>query len=366
MTLFDLAPKALPRALYGRSAELETLGRLLENRRWVALLGPRMVGKTSLAKAAAAQSRRTVVYVNLWGAKGTSGLLGALLHGINASKPLVQRLRGALRRIQGVTVGGAGISLTPNPKPLRTVADLVSLLGEEAGRSVVILDEVQELATVSGALTKMLANVFNTHPEVVFLFTGSYFGLLRTLLEPRADSPLLGRPPARIQLEPFDRATSIGFLQRGLQEYEMKSDREAIGAVVDRALDGIPGWLALYGNNLAVHGMTPEAAEKATVLEAKRVARSELAHFLESRDAAKFWAALRRLTSSTTWTELRDALQAQRGASVNDHSVASVIRALRDASLIAESDHQYVIRDLMVRAFVREARRPPGDRSLAV
>ncbi|MCI4348346.1 MAG: ATP-binding protein, partial [Thermoplasmata archaeon] len=308
MPLFDLSPKATRRALYGREAELETLLRLVEQRRWAVILGPRMVGKTSLAKAATAQSRRPSVYVNLWGAKGTVGLLNALLNGINASRPLVKRLRGALQRVEGVTVGGTGITLTPRPRPLRTVSDLVSIIGEEAGRSVVILDEVQELAAVSGALLKVLGNVFNTHPEIVFVFTGSYFGVLRTLLEPPADSPLFGRSPARIQLEPFDRATSIGFLERGFGEYDLRVERELTGSLVDRSLDGIPGWLTLYGNNVAVRGMTPEVAERATVREAKTVARSELVHFLELRDGPTFWAALRRLTSSTSWTELRDAL----------------------------------------------------------
>ncbi|MCI4351809.1 MAG: ATP-binding protein [Thermoplasmata archaeon] len=360
MSLFDLSPKATRRALYGRDSQLKTLIRLVDQRRWALILGPRMVGKTSLAKSAAAQSRRPSVYVNLWGANGTAGMLKALLDGINASKPLVKRLLDAFRRVEGVNVAGTGITLTPRPRPLRTVSDLVKVIGEEAGRTVVILDEVQELASVSGALLKVLGNVFNTHPDIVFVFTGSYFGVLRTLLEPPADSPLFGRSPARIQLEPFDRETSIGFLERGFQEYRLRSNREAIGSLVDRSLDGIPGWLTLYGNNVAVHRMTPEVAERATVQEAKTVARSELVHFLEPRDALTFWAALRKLTTSTSWTELREALSAKRGSPMNDHSVGTVIRALRDANLIAEWNHQYSIRDPMIRAFVRESSRAPG------
>jgi uncharacterized protein len=359
MSLFDLAPKDTRRALHGRDSELETLVRLIDHRRWSVILGPRMVGKTSLAKAGAAQSRRTGIYVNLWGAKGTLGLVNGLLHGINESQSLVKRLRAGLQRVKGVSVGGTGISFTPDSRPLRTVADIVNLLGEEAGQSVVILDEVQELAASSGALLKVLANVFNTHPNVVFVFTGSYFGLLRTLLQPSADSPLLGRPPARIQLEPFDRATSIGFLERGFAEFGLRTDRESLGQLVDRSLDGIPGWLTLYGSNVAVQGMSPASAERSTIHEGENVVRGELVHFLKPRDSAMFWTALRRLTVSTTWTELRDALSAERGSPVNDNSVGSVIRALRDANLVGEEHHQYAIRDPMVRAFVRETRRAP-------
>ena len=50
--LFDLNPKESPRELFGREKELDELIRLIKARRWVALLGPRMVGKTSIVKVA--------------------------------------------------------------------------------------------------------------------------------------------------------------------------------------------------------------------------------------------------------------------------------------------------------------------------
>lgn len=359
MPLFDLTPKDSRNALYGRDAELGNLVRLLSEGRWCVILGPRMVGKTSLAKAAAAQSRQPTVYVNLWGARGTPGLLNAFLSGLNANRALLKRLRDSLGRVTGITVGGTGVTLSARPRPMGAVAELVNVIGEEAGRSVVILDEVQELAAASGALLRVLANVFNTHPKVVFLFTGSYFGILRTLLEPPADSPLFGRSPARIQLDPFDRATSLGFLEQGLREYGLRSDREALAAAVDRSLDGVPGWLTLFGNHVAVQRMALPDAEEATVREGRKVARSELAHFLEHRDRETYWHALRTLTSPASWGELRESLSLRRGGPVNDHTVGNVLRALRDAGLIVETERQYQLRDPMVRSCVRGASRPP-------
>ncbi|MBS7637135.1 ATP-binding protein [Candidatus Bathyarchaeota archaeon] len=50
--LFDLNPKTSSKELFGRERELEELIRLVRARRWVAVLGPRMVGKTSLVKMA--------------------------------------------------------------------------------------------------------------------------------------------------------------------------------------------------------------------------------------------------------------------------------------------------------------------------
>ena len=269
MPLFDLRPKDDRRALFGRDVELRNLGRLIEEGRWSVLLGPRMVGKTSLAKATARQSGRPTIYVNLWGARGTEGLLSAFLNGVNANRTLLRRVRGALRRVTGISVAGTGVTLGPTPRPMGTMADLVSVIGEESGRSLIILDEVQELAAISGSLLKVLANVFNSHPGVVFLFTGSYFGILRTLLDPSADSPLYGRPPARVPLDPFDRPTSIAFLERGLREYGRSADRDGLASAVDRSLDGIPGWLTLFGNRLVFVLLSLREAERSTVDEGR-------------------------------------------------------------------------------------------------
>src|SRR5579871_1906111 len=54
-TLFDIPPKSDPKLLYAREKELHDLVDHLKNRRWVVLLGPRRVGKTSLAKCAIKQ-----------------------------------------------------------------------------------------------------------------------------------------------------------------------------------------------------------------------------------------------------------------------------------------------------------------------
>ncbi len=48
--IFDLSPKESTSELFGREQEVGELVRLLEARNWVALLGPRMTGKTSLLK----------------------------------------------------------------------------------------------------------------------------------------------------------------------------------------------------------------------------------------------------------------------------------------------------------------------------
>ena len=363
MSLFDLSPKDSRRALFGRDRELGEFVRLMEHGRWTVVLGPRMVGKTSLVKSALSLLNRPTVYANLWGTRGTHGLLHALVAGLNEHPPLLRRIAGVLRRIQGVSVGGAGVSVTPLVRPLRTTSDLVQAIGSAAGAAVIVLDEVQELAPASRALLRVLANIFNSYPRITFVFTGSYFGLLRTLLEPGSESPLYGRPPARLDLSPFDRETSIDFLERGFQEHRLRVGRQEIGNVVDRSLDGIPGWLTLYGNYLAIQRLKPPAAERATVEEAKRVIGLELGNFLAQKDAQTYWRALKAIAFEPTWSELRGAISAERGTPVNPNSIANILHKLRDAGLIDTITQHYRIRDPLVRTYVREARRPPRSRS---
>ena len=149
MSLFDLSPKDSRRALFGRDRELGEFLRLVEHGRWTVVLGPRMVGKTSLVKSALSQLHRPTLYANLWGTRGTHGLLQALVAGLNDHPPLLRRIAGVLQRIQGVNVGGAGVSLAPIVRPLRTTSDLVQAIGSVAGPTVIVLDEVQELAPAS-------------------------------------------------------------------------------------------------------------------------------------------------------------------------------------------------------------------------
>ncbi len=359
MALFDLGPKESRKGLFGRDRELAELVRLVNAGRWAVVLGPRMVGKTSLVKAAADSVDRPSIYVNLWGARGTLGFVNAFVHGLNASRPVLARVREALRRVEGVSIGPGGLSVAAPHRPLRTVWDLLDLIGSQAETSLIVFDEIQEVAAASGTLLRLLGNVFNSHPKVVFLFTGSRFGLVRTLLDPTENSPLFGRPPASLQLHPFASPTSVEFLERGLREFRLRLPRAALEQVVERSLDGLPGWLTLFGNQVAVQRLEVAAAERSTVAEGKKVVRGELVHFFEGRDRRMYWDALRTMALGASWSEVRHSLSQRRGAPVNDNTVRNVLRTLLDAGLATQRDERYVLPDPMVRAFVLGAARPP-------
>ena len=144
MAYFDLAPKDTPESLFGRRRELDELTRLIRARRWVVVLGPRMVGKTSLVKAVRRRLRLPGAYVNLWGVRTVHGLVEGLLSGFNESASLRARLVRAARRMDGLSAGPAGVSVAASRPPLRTAWDLLDLVGSETKDCVIVLDERSE------------------------------------------------------------------------------------------------------------------------------------------------------------------------------------------------------------------------------
>lgn len=359
MALFDLTPKDSPEELFGREQELAQLVRLVSAGRWVAVLGPRMVGKTSLVRAAAKRVNRQTVYVSLWGATGARGFVEAIAHGINANRTLLGRIRARVRSIEGLSIGHAGLSVVAPRLPLRTMWDLLDHIAIEAEDTVFELDEFQEVSSASGPVLRILANIFNTHHKVGFVFTGSRTGVIRALLDPKPTSPLFGRPPAQLVLKPFPPETSLEFLVRGLKESRVEAPRDQLESVIRRSLDGLPGWLTLYGNHLAFARESPDRAEQLTVMEGHKVAREQIHHFLEGRSRENYWAALKALAEGASWSEISSGISRRRGAAVNDNTIRGILRSLDEASLTEHEGSTYRLSDPMIRSFVRGAHRVP-------
>mgnify|MGYP005847700727 CR=1 FL=1 len=352
MSLFDLKPKESSKELFGREQELADFIRLVHAKRWVALKGPRMVGKTSLLKAASPTLIRQnikVVYVNLWGARGTDDFLKALAQALNEEKNIINKIKSI--SIEGASIGSNGINITLCKKPMGTVWDLLNALGRQKEHYVIELDEVQELAAISGRLLRILANLFNTHSNLTFVFTGSMFGLMKTLLEPVSSSPLYGRSPAIIEVNPFSEEQSKRFLENGFAQCGIQVSSTKITNAVE-SLDGIPGWLTLYGNKVCIEQLPHERALEETITEASKIVATELEHFFQNRDRRAYLAALKQATKPSSWTEIRTAVSFDKGTIVNDATVDRIIKNLKAGMLIQEHNGRYWIGDPMLRSFV--------------
>ena len=361
MSFFNLNPKETPKQLFGREKELEDLTRLVQSGRWVAVLGPRMVGKTSLLKAANSlleKKKIKVVYVNLWGAKGSGDFLRALATALNEDKSTIQKIKDI--SVEGVSFGSSGINVTVAKRPMATIWDLFHALGRQEEKYVIELDEVQELVNISGRFLRILANIFNTHSNVTFAFTGSIFGVMKTLLEPTSTSPLYGRSPAKLYLQPFEPENAKEFLRKGFQQCNTSISEEGINNAVER-LDGIPGWLTLYGNKVCIQRLSDEKAFKETTLEAFRIVNEELEHFLLNRDRTAYIAALQAAAAFSSWTTIKGAVSRAKNSVVNDAIIYRIVENLKVGMLIQEVKGGYRVGDPMLRSLLLTPADVDGD-----
>ncbi len=321
-------------------------------------------GKTSIIKTLATKIREEIgiksIYVNLWGVKGIDGLLNLLIDSINNEKGIIERIKDTIKSIDiGISISGVSLSLSPHAlnRPTLTLQRLLSLIGKDGGDNyIIMLDEVQELASVSIHLLRVLANIFNTYPNIIFIFTGSMSGLIRTLLEPTHDSPLYGRSPAVIYIRPFSIEKSKEFLIRGFEEYMRDKRIEVMDWMIDDAvsrLDGVPGWLTLYGNKVSVEGLRHEDALKSVIKEGMKIVNSELEHFLANKQNRDLYINVLKIVASSpsSWGEIRHILNI-RGYIINDATLNNVIDGLKNSFLIEKSNDMYRVVDPMLKALL--------------
>ncbi|WP_222703214.1 AAA family ATPase [Acidianus manzaensis] len=158
---------------------------------------------------------------------------------------------------------------------------------------IIGLDEVQELSSVSKQFLDILGNVYASNPKIHFIFSGSYVGLVKLMLDPSSSSPIHGRPPVELKLKPFDKNSSTIFLKRGMEELNVTFDKYE--EVIEK-LDGVVGWLTLFGNFYGVRKMNFDSALRNSIKEGKKIMTSEFEHFLSYKRNKELYIHLMEIT----------------------------------------------------------------------
>lgn len=359
MLMFDLKPKDSREGFYGRQDTIDEIVRLLKHGSWLVVLGPRMVGKTSVIKVACNNLPRgySHVYLNLWGVKSARSLLEALAHGINESRTLYEKIKNKLKRTEEFSVGPDSFSIKMAREPMTRIWDIIAAMGTLKHNTVLILDEVQEIYPMSGQTLALLANIFSTYKNITFVFTGSMVGVVRSLLEPKGDSPLYGRPPAKIDILPFEREDSIKFLQTGFRKYNLPADNSKIEEAVN-VLGNVPGWLTMYGNFVAVRRLSHQKALLETKKQAAKIIRSELNHFLKGKDKIAYIQALKACAIGAGWSDIKTAINVKKKRPVNDRKVKDTIDNLLDSRHIHSNGEngKFIIIDPLVKETIKDLR----------
>ena len=313
--LFDLKPKESRREFFDREEELEELHRLIRSE-WIVILGRRMTGKTSLLKTFLKEVDG--IYVNLLGVRSIEGFVRELMK--HARSVHVE-----------LSLGPAKVSWT------RLAEDVFAALGDR----VIGLDEAQELPP--NYALKLFKKIWDTY-RVRIVFTGSMMGVLARLLEPEAGSPLYGRQPARLNLQPFSRELAFEFLVRGFRECKLDVEKRELEEVIEQ-LNGYPGWLTYYGNARCVRRMGHREALEHVYREGRKLMLEEIKRFLDTRKNKEIYIRLLKLLPAR-WSELERALN------VNKKILRDMLRSLEAAMIVERKGATYTIADPILKRLV--------------
>src|SRR5487761_342844 len=373
--LFDMRPKIGIADLYGREIELEHMLNALRSKTpLILLLGQRRIGKTSLLKTSLNELNRPWIYLDMrrLDEEGYSKvvlyrLFSEEMTRLNSSW---KRLGEALKRVKGIQIAGSGIELDWSQKgPL--LSSLFDSLDEWIGKNkggkgggndlIVAVDEAQLLSNMTGGKGKidfrsLIAYCYDNLRHIKFVLTGSEIGLLMDFVgSDDSKNPLYGRGNTEITLERFSREKSIGYLTAGFKEYKTKIEPDALERAVEK-LDGIVGWLTLYGNlatSQEQQGKSDGPQTLESVMElAKGTAKNELESIL--RRSKYYKMALRSMSMGRThWKDIKIDVASRIGRPVADAQLSRTLATLTKLSIIERKGDEYYISDPVIVEYAR-------------
>lgn len=345
-TLFDIPPKHDPKLLFGRERELADLVKYIQEKRWTVLLGPRRVGKTSLAKCAIEKSGLHPIIID---ARENADFAANLFSSLTRQSELKVGANVA------VPVHAPLFSLGANFSKQVLKQSLDSLLNERKKRTVILLDEAQWFSD-RRTLIMLLAHLYDYHYETITpIITGSAVGVMKSILEPNRKSALFGRPIMQMEVKKWNPSISLGFLTEGLKQHKLSLDTDLMLKTLD-VLDGLPGWLTMFGYYFTAKPLDYEDALNKTMSEALKIVDDETANIGK---IAKGWQShLKILTNlssgSKSFTDLLEATN-QTNAWLSKH-----LGMLQRLNYIEKKeDGRYIITDPILTELIKRQSKKP-------
>ncbi|MEM2481061.1 MAG: ATP-binding protein [Candidatus Hadarchaeales archaeon] len=376
---FDLEPKSVREDLYDFDEQFNKLLDLLRGERarapMVVIIGPRRAGKTSLLQTAL----------------GESGVPHLILNGMAFAEVPVIRRRSLLRALERELNDAIererkwgkkfldilkGIRwLKVNSKPpwihfewerpdeefdlLEILQSFNRLARDHGTKFVFVLDEAQEFRRLKGyRLQALMAYTYDYLKNVQMIVTGSQFGFLHDFLEvDDPDSPLYGRGMVEVRVPRITSELAADFLSKGLKQAGIKPDEDAITSAV-RELDGIMGWLTLFGSESVGAGCCTREILRKTIEKGSKIAANEFKNFLRTREQARS-RYIRILRSAARlkcarWVDLKRDLELEERKKISNNVFSDLVDNLvRGGFLEKNEDGTYSIADPLLGHAIR-------------
>ena len=328
---FSIGPKEKLKDFFNYKEEYtHIIDALKRGEKLIAIQGVRIVGKTSLMNILFNELKG----INTWAdgrvIEKSKDLLDILAEGIKNKGGIF----GSIKSI-GISIAGVGVTAerTFSEEKIR-----------KAKKVNLFIDEAQY--AVKEEISKALSYVYDRFPNVRMIISGSEVRIIDEVLAvENPSSPLFGRKIELIRMKRLIPEKSKEFLRLGFDEIEISiSDREIEEAV--RRLDGLMGWLTLYGYERGISG-SKDALEKVEGI-ALSLVREELKNFLKGKKNKNLYIAILKYANKRRWKELlsvvRDELR-----KVNSTSFSRAIKELLSYSFLEKEGEFYFQADPMIR-----------------
>lgn len=340
----------------GHRAAVERLRSVVEGGFFVAVLGARRVGKTSVVKTFLNHYRYRFLYFDLSPYMGMRAV------------PLRSLVPAEVGFDESSLSSEARLSLAVVSFRLRRVmvmsevfqSNLITLLRELSRRFkrfVLVFDEAQVLPFVKGVNYRgLLQLIHNNYRNVSVILTGSMSGLLEKIVSPAdASAPGFARYIEEIEVPKWGPEEAVEFLRQGLRERGIAHTEEELMAAYEE-LSGVPGFLAYYGL-LRTRGASHEEALAKASEYAVAQWEKDLQAFVQVYSSPLYihvLAVLAETITGATWSEIMKELGKRTGKAVGKSTLHRIIRNLLRAGMIQKRGDKYVIIDRPLKKAVKK------------
>ena len=358
MVTFSDRPITRLEDLYGeghRSA-VEKLREAVDKGYFIAVLGARRVGKTSVVKTFLNHYGYKFLYFDLSPYMGLRAVSFQYLIpaeiGFN-EKVLSSEAQLSLAlislRIKKVKLTGEVFQ-----------ANMLSLLRElnnKYNRFVIVFDEAQVLAFVKGINYRgLLQFIHNNYRNIVVILTGSMPGLLEKIISPiSAEEPGFARYIEEIHVPRWSREETVNFLKEGFKNKNISFREEELYEVYEE-LSGIPGFISYYGL-LRLRGLKHEEALAKTENYAISQWENDLKTFLKVYNSPLYidvLSILAKALTGATWSEIEDELERKLGRPISKSTLHRILVNLLKAGIIQKQRGKYIIIDRSLKKAVNK------------
>jgi len=360
--LFDLTPKVSIDDLFDRLDERKSFEYSIYNYPLVVITGLRRVGKSSLTKTMLNSMNLPHLFIDGRSLYASSGgqinhtnLISAIEKELGKLS-LKFKIKNYLKTVKGITFSGNSIAVDWKKTDLSNLFEkLNDFSGKKNQNLVLYIDEAQFLRFYGSRggkdLLALLSYIYDNLRKIKIVITGSEIGLLHDFLNfGNYNSPLFGRAYNEISVKPFKREDSKEFLRRGFSEINIPVNFDLDEAV--KILDGIPGYLVLFGKKYS-ESLDFDDALNRVWQTMKGMIEGELKE-LKNR-SARYTTALKYIaTGINYWTGLKNLFIAN-GDNIGDSRLYEVLKTLQTTSWIEKSeDNKYKIVDPVLEKILKE------------